>query len=179
MRVWARWLFGLLLVVLAVWLQTSVLPIFHVPGRYVPLASLVVIAACRNFTSPFAIGFGLVAGFILDTAPPSAGPVGLYMLTCTVIGFAVSTWAYSQRADASGIGGTWLAVVSFSLTFTLMRIVVGGISGTGMAFTSAAIALVRDGLFAAILAPVLVPVIDFCLRPRATERASAYVSWSR
>lgn len=179
MRVWARWLFGLLLVVLAVWLQTSVLPVFHVPGRYVPLAALLVIIACRNFTTAYAIGFGLAAGFMMDTVPPASGPLGLHMLTFTVIGFAVSTWAFSQRADVAGIGATWIAVVAFAVATIALRITIGSIAATGMTFPSATIAIARDGLFAALLAPILVPLVDFCLRPRASERTSAYVSWSR
>ena len=179
MRVWARWAFGLLLLVLAVWLQTSVLPVFHVPGRYVPLAVMVMVIACRNFTSAFAVGFGLAAGFMMDTVPPAPGPLGVHMLTATFVAMAVSTWAYSQRADAAGITATWVAVIAFTIGFTALRIIVGSIAATGMTFASATTALVKDGLLAAVLAPVLVPAIDFCLRPRASERSSAYVSWSR
>lgn len=179
MRVWARWAFGILLVVLALWLQTSLLPVFHVPGRYVPLAAMVVIIACRNFTSGFALGFALVAGFLMDTVPPAPGPLGVFMLTCAFVALAVSTWAYSQRADAAGIGGTWVTVIAFTSGFTALRIAVGGIAGAGMSFSAAATAIARDAICAALLAPVLVPVIDFCLRPRSSDRSSAYVSWSR
>ena len=179
MRMWARWAFGILLVVLALWLQTSVLPLFHIPGRYVPLAAMVVVIACRNFTSAFAIGFALLAGFLMDTAPPAPGPLGVCMLTSTIVALAVSTWAYSQRADAAGIGATWVTVVGFTAGFTALRTAVGGIAGTGMTFSAAASSITRDAICAALLAPVLVPVIDFCLRPRSSERGSAYVSWSR
>ena len=179
MRVWMRWCFALLLIVLAVWLQTSVIPVLRVPGSYVPLSAVIFVIAARNFTSAFAIGLGLAGGFIMDTAPPASGPVGLMMLTCAVVGLVVSGWVFGKRADAAGVFGTWVAVIAFVGVLTVVRISVGAVAATGMTLSATPWALFHDALLAALLGPILIPAIDFCLRPRGNEQTSSYLSWSR
>ncbi|HSM02077.1 MAG TPA: rod shape-determining protein MreD [Acidimicrobiia bacterium] len=93
---------ALVIVVIAVALQTTLFARIRPFGAAPALVILVVIAYARHLPPDYALGVGFVAGFILDLLADS--PLGLWALVSTTTAFFVVRFSDRLEDDFSLLG---------------------------------------------------------------------------
>ncbi len=153
----ARWMLVSALVVTALLVELTVLPLLHLPGAVPDLLTVTVIAI------GFAAGpirgsvTGFAAGLLLDLVPPADGLLGLSAVMLVTVGYLAGLLgAETSRSPFSTVGLTSL----LSAGAVLGQAMVGGIvldprvswdRVPGLVLTAAA--------YAAVLAAFVVPTV--------------------
>jgi rod shape-determining protein MreD len=154
---WVRAMLLVALVVTALILELTVLPLFHLPGAVPDLLVVTVIAfgvaagPLRGATA------GFVAGVLLDLAPPAAGVLGLSAVVFVVVGYVAGLMgANRDRSPVVLVLGTGLLAGAAVLALALVGGVVGDPRVTwgripGLMLTQTA--------YAVVLAAFVVPLV--------------------
>jgi rod shape-determining protein MreD len=86
------------LLVTALVLQVVVVARWHLPGGGPFLLLLVVVSLAAVWGPMPGMGVGFAAGLLLDTAPPAAGPMGLWAAVLCLTGYAAGlVWVDRRR----------------------------------------------------------------------------------
>jgi rod shape-determining protein MreD len=94
---------ALLVVALAVVLQTSVFPHFAWDGVVPNLALLVVVGAAIVRGPQYAAVLGFTAGLVIDLAPPADHIAGRWALALVVVGYVAGRLRQDTRPNASAV----------------------------------------------------------------------------
>ena len=94
---------ALLVVALAVVLQTSVFPHVAWDGVVPNLALLVVVSATLMRGPQFAAVLGFTAGLVVDLAPPADHIAGRWALALVVVGYVAGRLRQDSRPNASAV----------------------------------------------------------------------------
>jgi rod shape-determining protein MreD len=166
-----RGLLALVLVVTALVIQLTVLNELPLPGGTPDLVLLVVLTfgLVHGPVTGMFVGFG--AGLVLDFAPPSDSPAGLWALVLCVIGYLAGM--ARDEADRSAVAPL-VIVVTLSLAEVVLYAGLSALLGSprvtwagtlGVALSTAA--------YTVVLAPFVVPLVTgLCRRvePVTTRR---------
>lgn len=158
---------GLLLV--AYLIQVTLLARLPIPGATPDLVVVTIVALALAYGPVTGAVCGFVAGLIISAAPPADGPIGVSALLYLIVG-AVTGAVIDPRDRTvpllSGIvglaaGGVVLATAAFSALLGSDRVVWSNVP---------AIAL-SSVIYAVILAPFVVPLVDYLVRKATVELA--------
>lgn len=98
-----RGLVAIIVVALAVVLQTSVFPHFAWEGVVPNLALLVVVGAALVRGPQFAAVLGFLAGVAIDLVPPADHIAGRWALALVVVGYVAGRLRQDTRTNASAV----------------------------------------------------------------------------
>ncbi|GAB3997274.1 rod shape-determining protein MreD [Nocardioides marmoraquaticus] len=166
-----RLLLASVVVVLAVVLQVAALPVVAVNGVVPNLVLLVVVAASVVRGPGYGAVVALVAGLLLDLAPPADHVVGQWALAF-VVAAALAGRVRSEVRDSPLAVVGLVAVCSFvaSSLFALTGLVLGDLTlPPGQLLQVVLIALLWDVVVAPVVVPLLLPVFE---RPVSHELAA-------
>lgn len=166
-----RLLLASVVVVLAVVLQVAALPVVAVNGVVPNLVLLVVVAASVVRGPGYGAVVALVAGLLLDLAPPADHVVGQWALAF-VVAAALAGRVRSEVRDSPLAVVGLVAVCSFvaSSLFALTGLVLGELTlPPGQLLQVVLIALLWDVVVAPVVVPLLLPVFE---RPVSHELAA-------
>lgn len=155
------------LTIMCVVLQTSVFARIALPGASPDLVAAAVIAAglLRGTAAGALTGAG--AGLLLDLVPPAGGPFGTWTLVLAVVGTCAGTLAAREPTKLTMLGAAILLTSAAVLGGAIASAVAGSQSLVGQAVPAA---VLWAGLYAAVLAPGVIP---------ATARVASWVASER
>lgn len=166
-----RLLLAAVVVVLAVVLQVAALPVVAVNGVVPNLVLLVVVAASVVRGPGHGAVVALVAGLLLDLAPPADHVVGQWALAFVLAAALAGRVRTEVRHSPLAVVGL-VAVCSFVATsvFALTGLVLGELAlPPGELLQVVLIALLWDVVVAPLVVPLLLPVFE---RPVSHELAA-------
>lgn len=140
--------------------QEGVVNQIHLPlGGF----SLILLAALiwSSISEPeIASVTGFVAGIFLDLSPSTDGPFGIWTLVMVLSCFLISYLGYGDDALNSNPAGLILMSSTAVIGTLLFYIVIGLLFGLEIgSFVTVVRALFGFGLWSALIAPILVPII--------------------
>ena len=145
------------LIVTAVLLQLTVLPLLHLPGAVPNVVTVTVIAIAFCVGSVRGAIIGFVAGMVLDLAPPSIATLGITALVLVLAGFAAGR--FGEDPDRP----LFLLIVFSSLTcvFTVLvgTLVAGIVGDPHITWSRVPGILVSELVYGAILGAVIFPLV--------------------
>lgn len=150
------------LLLTALLVQLTVLPLFGLPGA-TPDVLVVVVAAlglAGGENRGALAGFG--AGLALDLVPPSYGVLGLSAVVLTVVGYVAGY--QGQRTDRPAlltIGWVALLAGGSVLGYALLG---GIVSDPRISWERVPLLVVTETLYAAVLAAFIVPAVGVLVR---------------
>lgn len=151
----ARWLLAGVLVVTAVILELTVLPLLHLPGAVPDVVTVTVIALGLAGGPVRGAATGFAAGLLLDLVPPADGVLGLTAVVVVVVGYLAGL--LGADADRSPLVTVGL-VALLSAGAVLGQAMVGGIViDPRVTWDRMPMLLLTQAAYAAILAPFVVP----------------------
>jgi rod shape-determining protein MreD len=147
--------FGLLFI-----LQEGFINQIHLPlGGF----SLILLAALiwSSISEPEIAGItGFIAGFFLDLSPSTDGPFGQWTLVMVLSCFAISYLGYGDDAVNSNPAGLILMTSTAVICTLLLYLIIGLIFGLNLGSTLQTLrTLFGFGLWSALIAPIIVPII--------------------
>ncbi|WP_205474916.1 rod shape-determining protein MreD [Nocardioides sp. SYSU D00038] len=163
-----------LLLVLALTLQASVLPLLSWQGAVPNLVLLLVVAVALVRGSEAGLVVGFVGGLLLDLAPPADHTAGRWALALLLVGVLAGRLHDPRRprggSPLAALGTVAAASFVATSVFALAGLVVGdGDLGTGDLLSGLAVALVCD----LVVAPLVLPPLLAVLRHTDLEAAPA------
>jgi rod shape-determining protein MreD len=159
---WLRGFVAGSLVVVALVLQVSVFPHVAWQGVVPNLCLLVVVGAALTRGPQFAMTLGLVAGVLLDLAPPADHTAGRWALALVLVGYVAGRVRQDLRPSASAIVAT-VAASSFLGTsvFALSGLLLGDLDvGIGGVLQVIGLAVLWDVLLTPLVLPLVLRVLD-------------------
>lgn len=158
---------GLLLA--AALIQATLLSRLPIPGATPDLVVVTLVALALAYGPMTGAICGFAAGLLLDASPPSVGAIGVSALIYLVIG-AVTGAVVDPRDRTvivlSGIVG--LAAGGAALATAIFDTVLGS---DGVVWSSVPLVVLTSSLYAVILAPFVVPGVDWLVRRMTVELA--------
>jgi len=159
---WLRALAGAALVVVALVLQVSLFPYVAWHGIVPNLCLLVVVGAALTRGPQFAMTLGVVAGVLLDLAPPADHVAGRWALALVLVGYVAGRVRQDVRPSAVGVVTT-VAASSFLGTsvFALSGLLLGDLDvGVPGLLQVIGVAVVWDVLLTPFVLPVVMRLLD-------------------
>ncbi|MBI1378639.1 MAG: rod shape-determining protein MreD [Frankiales bacterium] len=153
---WLRATLQVVLVLTALILELTVLPLLHLPGATPDLLAVTVIAL--GFVGGPVRGAvtGFLAGVLLDVVPPSDGVLGLTAVVFVVVGYLAGLLGVRERGAFLTVGLTGLLAAATTLGIA----VVGGVVGDPRVSWDRVPGLVLTQLgYALVLAAFVVPLV--------------------
>jgi rod shape-determining protein MreD len=152
-----RGMLAFALVVTSVLLQSTVLPLLHLPGAVPNVVTVTVIAIgfCTGSVRGAIVGFA--AGMLLDLTPPSIATLGITALVLVLAGF-IAGW-FGQDPDRP-----WWLLAGFSSLVcagtVLVGTIVGGIVGDPhITWSRVPDILISEFLYGAVLGAIIFPIV--------------------
>ncbi len=142
--------------ILALTLESSVVPKLHLPYAVPDLTLLVALALAAEWGTAGGAAAGFLAGLIQDLAPPSLGAVGRHALVLTVVGALAGRAAREVRRSAlrTSLRAGCYAALALILN-TLIGLALG--DGIGLSRPGLLLALGAAALYTAVATPLVVP----------------------
>jgi rod shape-determining protein MreD len=157
-----RWALVLALLLTALLLQLTVLPLLGLPGATPDL--LLVTVAALGWAGGEVRGAvaGFVAGLALDLVPPADGVLGLSAVVLTVVGYLAGL--LGERRDRGALV-TIAAVALLAGGSVLGYAMLGGIvADPHVSWERVPVLVVTETLYAAVLAAFVVPAVGALVR---------------
>lgn len=153
---WVRAATMTALVVTAVILQLTVLPLLGLPGATPDVVAVTVIALgfAAGPVRGSVAGFG--AGLLLDLVPPADGLLGLSAVVLVVLGYLAGLLGQTERSPFASVGLTGLLAGGVVIGLALVGGVVGDPRVSWERITGL---LATQVLYALVLAPFVVPLV--------------------
>lgn len=151
----ARWLLAGVLILTAVILELTVLPLLHLPGAVPDVVTVTVIALGLAGGPVRGAACGFAAGLMLDLVPPADGVLGLTAVVLVVVGYLAGLLgADADRSPLLTVG----LVALLAAGAVLGQAMVGGIViDPRVTWDRMPLLLLTQAAYAAILAPFVVP----------------------
>lgn len=166
-----RALVGLVAVVVALGLQTSLFPHLAWNGVVPNLVLLVVVAAALTRSPQFALVLGFTAGVLMDVVPPADHLAGRWALALVVVAWVAGRMRHETRPSVPAVLATvaassFVGTSVFALTGLLLRDPAIGVTEMlGVVFA----ALVWDLVLTPVVLPLMMKLFDL-VPERGAER---------
>jgi rod shape-determining protein MreD len=144
------------LVVTAVLLQLTVLPLLGLPGATPDIVAVTVIALGLAAGPVRGSVAGFAAGLLLDLMPPADGLLGLSAVVLVVLGYLAGLLGQTERSPFAAVGLTALLASGMVVGLALVGGVVGDPRVSWERFPGL---LLTQALYALALAPFVVPLV--------------------
>lgn len=166
-----RALVGLVAVVVALGLQTSLFPHLAWNGVVPNLVLLVVVAAALTRGPQFALVLGFTAGVLMDLVPPADHFAGRWALALVVVAWIASRVRHETRPSvptvlATVVASSFVGTSVFALTGLLLRDPVIGVTEM---LGVIAVALVWDLVLTPVVLPLTMKLLDVVPEPGAEQ----------
>jgi len=126
--------------------------------------SLIVLAALiwSSISEPEIAGVtGFIAGLFMDLSPSTDGPFGHWTLVLTIACFTISYLGYGDDAVNSNPAGLIIMTSTAVIATLIFYLIIGMLFGLAVgSFFNVIKALFGFGLWSALIAPIVVPVIS-------------------
>ena len=147
----------LVLLLTALLLQLTVLPLLGLPGATPDLLLVVVAALGLSAGEVRGAVAGCAAGLALDLVPPADGVLGLSAVVLTVVGYAAGLLgARKDRAAVLTIGAVGLLAGGSVLAYAMLG---GIVSDPRIVWERVPLLVGTEALYAAVLAAFVVPAV--------------------
>lgn len=157
-----RWALVLALLLTALLLQLTVLPLLGLPGATPDLLLVVVSALGWAGGEVRGAVAGFVAGLALDLVPPATGVLGLSAVVLTAVGYLAGL--LGQRKDRGALM-TIVVVALLAGGSVLAYAMIGGIvADPHIAWERVPTLVVTQALYAAVLAAFVIPAVGVLVR---------------
>lgn len=154
---------GLMAVLLltAVVLQLTVLPLFGLPGATPDIVAVTVIGL--GFVGGPVRGSvaGFSAGLLLDLAPPADGLLGLSAVVLVVVGYLAGLLGQTERSPLAAVGLTGLLTGGIVLGFALVG---GVVADPRVSWDRVPGLLLTQVAYAVVLAPFVLALVTWLWR---------------
>lgn len=160
--------------ILALTLESTVVPKLHLPYAVPDLVLLVTLALAAEWGTASGAAAGFLVGLIQDLAPPSLGAVGRHALVLTVVGALAGRAAREVRRSAlrtSFRAGCYAALAL--ILNTVIGLALG--DGIGLSRPGLLLALGAAALYTAVATPLVVPALAALAR-RAGGAGARYLA---
>jgi rod shape-determining protein MreD len=153
---WLRAALTAALLLTAVLLQLTVLPLLHLPGATPDLVAVTVIALGLAAGPVRGAVAGFAAGIVLDLVPPADGLLGLTAVVLVTVGYLAGLLGQTERSPFSAVGLAGLLSAGSVLGLAL----VGGVVGDPrVAWDRLPGLLLTQFLYALVLAAFVIPLV--------------------
>jgi rod shape-determining protein MreD len=143
--------------VVAIVLQTSVVPRFDLPGATPDLVLLVVLSLALADGPLTGVGVGFAAGLALDLVPPAEHAIGRYALVFTLVGYLAGL---AKDAAERSVVMPFVLVAGAAAAGTVLYAALGVVFSEVGVEGSALLALLPTAvLYDVLLAPFVVPAV--------------------
>jgi rod shape-determining protein MreD len=159
---WLRALLAVVLVLTALVIELTALPLLRLPGATPDILAVTVIALGFVGGPVRGAGVGFLAGLLLDLSPPSAGVLGLTAVVFVIAGYVAGTLgAERERGAFATVGITGLLAAATTLGIAL----VGGLVGDPrISWDRVPGLLVTQLVYSLVVAAFVVPLVTVLWR---------------
>jgi hypothetical protein len=161
---------GLLLATASV-AQSAFIPAIGLRLHTAAPVFLIVLALSRRLEFGPALAVGVSAGLLVDIAPPAAGPVGINALVGALAAATMYAWTRVTATDSATLSATLILLVAAVALVALLRAIITDVFAAGTPTVVVLRAMARDAVISALLAPLLLPLVDWLVRPRSQSWA--------
>ena len=141
--------------------QESVMNQLHIPFGGFSVFLIFTLSWCALSTPETGALTGFAAGFLLDVAPHSQGPIGQWTLVLIVIGYGIAYLRYGDDSFRSS-PLSLVVIVSIGITVSLLLYIgLGALLGMDLGSTFQLFkTIIGNGLWSLAVTPFLLPVVS-------------------